>query len=271
MPAVLKLQKNTEGRDFVVGDIHGAYDLLDQALEEVKFDPAKDRLISVGDLIDRGRDSRRCLEYLEQPWFYALRGNHEDIFMDMCYKDGRMNSVKAEFNARRNGAGWLKKESPAFRKKLKAAFEKLPLAMEVETDRGTVGFVHAEVPENMDWKTFLKQLKAGDLDTVETALWSRRRAEEGDNSEIAGIGRIFSGHTVNEGAALRLGNCFNLDTGAVYREKYGDKAEGCGITIADIKAAGRALTKPVSKAVNAVLTLRDPPNRPFFKRKPKSL
>lgn len=41
MPAVLKLPKNTEGRDFVVGDIHGAYDLLDQALEEVKFDPAK--------------------------------------------------------------------------------------------------------------------------------------------------------------------------------------------------------------------------------------
>ncbi|TNE29152.1 MAG: metallophosphoesterase [Alphaproteobacteria bacterium] len=270
MPAVLKLPKNTKGRDFVVGDIHGAYDLLDKALEEVNFDPAKDRLISVGDLIDRGKDSRRCLEYLEQPWFYALRGNHEDIFMDMCYKDGRLNIAKANFNARRNGASWLKKENAEFRKKMKAAFEKLPLAMEVETDRGTVGFVHAEVPENMDWQTFLKQLKAGDPETVETALWGRRRAEESDNSEIDGIDRVFSGHTVSEGHALKLGNCFNLDTGAVYREKYGEEAEGCGMTIADIKAAGRAITKPVSKPVNAVTRLPSHPDKPFFKRKPKS-
>lgn len=271
MPPVLKLPKNTKGRDFVVGDIHGAFDLLDKALEEVNFDPEKDRLISVGDLIDRGKDSRRCLEYLEKPWFYALRGNHEDIFMDMCYRDGRMNIAKANFNARRNGAGWLKKESAAFRKKLKAAFEKLPVAMEVETDRGRVGFVHAEVPENMDWPTFLQKLAAGDPDTLEAALWSRRRAEDGDTREVEGIDRIFSGHTVAEGRPLRLGNCFNLDTGAVYREKYGNDAEDCGITIADIKAAGRAITQPVRKAVNAVTTLPSRADKPFFKRKPKPL
>ena len=123
----------------------------------------------------------------------------------------------------------------------------------------------------MDWQTFLKKLKAEDAQTVETALWGRRRATEGDCSEIDGIDRIFSGHTVSEGAALRLGNCFNLDTGAVYREKYGEGAEGCGITIADIKAAGRAITKPVSKAVNAVTKLPARAETPFFKRKPKPL
>ena len=271
MPPVLKLPKNTRGRDFVVGDIHGAFDLLDKALEEVNFDPAKDRLISVGDLIDRGKDSRRCLEYLEKPWFYALRGNHEDIFMNMCGKDGRLNIAKANFNARRNGAGWLKKESTAFRKKMKAAFEKLPIAMEVETARGTVGFVHAEVPENMDWQTFLKQLKAGDPETVECALWSRRRAEEGDHRPVAGVDRIFSGHTVNEGGAVKLGNCFNLDTGAVYREKYGQEAKDCAVTLADIRAAARAITKPVTKAVNAVTKLPSRADKPFYSRKPKSL
>ena len=190
--------------------------------------------------------------------------------MNMCRKDGRLNVAKANLTARRNGAGWLKKESAAFRKKMKAAFEKLPLAMEVETDRGMVGFVHAEVPENTDWATFLKKLEAGDPDTVEAALWSRRRAEQGDNSDIDGIDRIFSGHTVNEGHAVRRGNCFNLDTGAVYREKHGDKAEGCGITIADIKAAGREITKPVGKAVNAVTKLPAPPDRPFGNRGPKA-
>ncbi len=264
MSPVVTLPKNTKGRDFVVGDIHGAFDLLDKALDAVDFDPAKDRLISVGDLIDRGKSSPRCLEYLEKPWFYAVRGNHEDILLKMCNeKTGRLNRAKAAFNVKHNGAGWLLKETPEFRKNLVRAFKKLPLAMEVETDRGTVGFVHAEVPENMDWQEFKRKLRTQDKETVNTALWGRRRAEQGDKTPVAGIGRIFSGHTVSETRALRLGNCFNLDTGAVYREKHPVKAAGCAVTIADIQAAGRAITAPVRGAVNAVTKRPVPKNRPF--------
>ena len=67
MPNYLRLESNTKGRDFTVGDIHGAYDMLEGALAAVKFDPEVDRLISVGDLIDRGNRSKDCLKYLEQP------------------------------------------------------------------------------------------------------------------------------------------------------------------------------------------------------------
>jgi serine/threonine protein phosphatase 1 len=45
----------TTGRDFVLGDLHGTTDLLRLLMEHVAFDPKKDRLFSVGDLIDRER------------------------------------------------------------------------------------------------------------------------------------------------------------------------------------------------------------------------
>ena len=38
------IPKNIKGRDFVVGDIHGHYDLLKTELKTVGFDKQKDRL-----------------------------------------------------------------------------------------------------------------------------------------------------------------------------------------------------------------------------------
>lgn len=51
------LANNSLGRDFVVGDLHGYYAELMQALEQVSFDFTQDRLLAVGDLINRGPDS----------------------------------------------------------------------------------------------------------------------------------------------------------------------------------------------------------------------
>ena len=54
-------EANLEGRDFVVGDIHGEYDQFMKELEKVNFDKNIDRVFSVGDLVDRGKDSYWCL------------------------------------------------------------------------------------------------------------------------------------------------------------------------------------------------------------------
>ena len=65
MPEILQhFARNTHGRDFVVGDIHGCFDLLQQALDEAAFNPDRDRLFSVGDLIDRGPQSPQVLLWL---------------------------------------------------------------------------------------------------------------------------------------------------------------------------------------------------------------
>lgn len=69
-------------RLFVVGDLHGCYvELMDQ-LSVINFDYSTDLLISVGDLIDRGRNSLKCLELTKEPWFKAIRGNHEQMCLE---------------------------------------------------------------------------------------------------------------------------------------------------------------------------------------------
>lgn len=68
---------NTKGRDFAVGDIHGCFSKLDAALRKVRFSPAHDRLFAVGDLVDRGPESALVLEWLVQPWFHSVCGNHD--------------------------------------------------------------------------------------------------------------------------------------------------------------------------------------------------
>ena len=64
------------------GDIHGCLEQLRRKLWHCRFDPWRDLLISVGDVIDRGPQSLRCLQLLEQHWVRAVRGNHEQMAMD---------------------------------------------------------------------------------------------------------------------------------------------------------------------------------------------
>jgi serine/threonine protein phosphatase 1 len=58
------------------------FDVLQNLLKNIAFDPTKDRLISVGDLVDRGRDSQKCLELLKEPWFHAVIANHEQMMLE---------------------------------------------------------------------------------------------------------------------------------------------------------------------------------------------
>lgn len=72
----------------VVGDLHGCNTLLMEKLDEVGFDTSRDLLISVGDLTDRGEENVECLALLNQSWFRAVRGNHEQMMLDCLLYDG---------------------------------------------------------------------------------------------------------------------------------------------------------------------------------------
>lgn len=78
---------NTQGRDFVVGDIHGCFYLLEVflATDTVNFDESCDRVFSLGDLCDRGPESERVSKFLRKPRFHALRGNHEHMMLRGAY------------------------------------------------------------------------------------------------------------------------------------------------------------------------------------------
>ena len=77
----MKHPVNDHGRDFVVGDLHGCYERLQQLMEHVSFDSDKDRMFSVGDLVDRGPRNEDCLRLLNLPWFHPVQGNHEQMMV----------------------------------------------------------------------------------------------------------------------------------------------------------------------------------------------
>jgi serine/threonine protein phosphatase 1 len=73
-------------RTFVIGDIHGCYDKLSALLRKISPNPAQDRLLFLGDYIDRGPDSKKVVSKLitlqqEFTYFVALKGNHEQMFL----------------------------------------------------------------------------------------------------------------------------------------------------------------------------------------------
>ena len=49
-----RLAPNSQGTDWVCSDLHGHLPLLKEKLNKAGFNPQIDRLILVGDLIDRG-------------------------------------------------------------------------------------------------------------------------------------------------------------------------------------------------------------------------
>jgi serine/threonine protein phosphatase 1 len=263
MSRFLSLPENTQGRDFVIGDLHGAEELLKRAMAEAKFDPAKDRVISCGDLVDRGPNSADALWLLQQPWFFAARGNHENAFLRLCDAAGKINKAGVEFN-RKNGMGWIAEQTPETLKALYAAISNMPYAIDVKTDRGTVGFLHAEVPTGLDWDTFRKNLTAGDSDTVKSCLWSRARIEANDASGVPGIDRVFSGHTTVGGGAKQLGNCFYVDTGAVFRLLKINTDPEMFFTFANIRAEPADLKGPAAKDRLEKVTVKAPPKGTKF-------
>jgi len=78
-------------RAYVIGDIHGRLDLLDQLLDTIHADissrkPRKVLLVFVGDLIDRGPDSAKVVERLRTYRHRGVRtmflqGNHEEVLL----------------------------------------------------------------------------------------------------------------------------------------------------------------------------------------------
>lgn len=207
------------GRLFVVGDIHGCYDLLMAELDKVSFDFQHDWLISVGDLVDRGPQCVQCVELLNQPWFKAVRGNHEQ----MCI-DGFADIHYAEIHFKdSNGGRWFYQLPREQRAGIVRQFEALPLVIEITFKGRKYGFVHAQVNDSNDWALFKQDVAQNTIEprlgrtAQDLAVWGRERARasisEPRFSTVAYVDAVYLGHTVMPQATQKH-NCFFIDTGA---------------------------------------------------------
>lgn len=215
-PMLKRFELNTKGRDYVVGDIHGSFSKLKEALEKINFDQEVDRLFCCGDLVDRGPNSEDVYKWLEKPWFHSVRGNHDQMAIDAVrhgYRDLHLHLI--------NGGQWLYGLPHVEQQCYAVVLEELPLAIEVLTSKGLVGIVHAEVPYS-DWNE-LKVLLSSPIDEsdfeslnkIQTMLWARNKIKMNDTKEIKGLYNLYVGHTVVD-KPQQLGNVTYIDTGAVF-------------------------------------------------------
>lgn len=210
-----RFERNTLGTDYCVGDIHGMFRKLQTELDRIGFDPTVDRLFSVGDLVDRGPDSNLCLEWIAKPWFHAVQGNHED--MAIRFPNGNMDSG----NYAANGGAWNIANTPDKRQEYSDCLALLPIAIQVETEHGTVGIVHADVPFPT-WRDFVVSLEDSNISKsmhgsiIDAAMWSRERITAVDKTGIHDVRAVIVGHTPLQNPVV-LGNVHHIDTGACFQ------------------------------------------------------
>lgn len=216
MSLIKRFERNTTGRDFAVGDIHGHFTRLQSALDSVGFNPAADRLFSVGDLVDRGPECEDVIKWLNRRWFHPVRGNHDDY---VCRYD-----TCDIGNWLYNGGAWFVGLPSLEQANYQVMFNDLPIAIEVETEGGLVGLVHADCPFPR-WQELVDALQGDQLGKQaklvrNTCMWSRGRIEQSDDSGVEGVRALVCGHTPLKRPAV-LGNVYHIDTAGWLPEKGG--------------------------------------------------
>ena len=245
-----KINPNVDGRDFVVGDLHGCYDELICLLEHVHFNYEQDRVFCVGDLIDRGPKSEDCLKLLREPWFFSSLGNHESMYLDYQRKIKMGNTTGMD-----NELIFYYEQLAKYEDDIK----KIPLGYIIEhINFGKIFIVHGEiVPEHIfsidmvntdeDYANLLYSMKTQDLTDAyekffekyskidipesyrQKLLWSRKlfinfyqdNKKFIDNQDFSFLKqlkivqnlKIFCGHNIVP-FPMKIGQQYYIDTGA---------------------------------------------------------
>lgn len=208
---------------YAIGDVHGEIGKLDQLLDHIRrdaeFSGVSHQVVFLGDLVDRGSDSRavvdRAMQLYARGEAIAVKGNHEELMLNAYYnresvgiywwaENGGDETIASYMLA--NGA--CDDFRDAIDKTHIAWMQALP-AMIRDEDRGLV-FVHGGI----DPKTF-------PLCSDEIRMWTRshkffRTRTWPDRDELRDL-LVVHGHTPThdfepENEPRRI----NVDTGACF-------------------------------------------------------
>ena len=239
----------------MIGDLHGCFGTLEHALAELAFDSGRDRLFSVGDLIDRGPRSAETLAWLESGRITAtVRGNHEQMMVNALEANEVLWVRKSGPGSDwlHNGGDWWydseavararrrtgKRRTFAPAKRWARALRALPYMMTIESEARTVGVVHASGFSNFDerWSTIWERARAvrTERDAARDAVWhntlehpllwydATTLVEDRDDATVmprlADIDLVVTGHSPGRHPRWARRNVICLDTGLHYDE-----------------------------------------------------
>ena len=206
-------------RYYVVGDIHGCFDLFDSLVAAIEEDDARagsaeTTAVLLGDLVDRGPDSagvvRRAREWSMQRAVRILAGNHEEMFLQ-SFEDIDVLRHFLKYGGRETLLSYGVSRKEYNRWEIEELFERLPgivpaderafiESFEEKIIVGDYVFVHAGI----DPRRPLDDQRRKDM------LWIRERflRHEGPLSHV-----VVHGHTIFD-AVEHCGNRIGIDTGA---------------------------------------------------------
>lgn len=158
-------------RVYAIGDVHGRSDLLDVLLERIRRDDAarpaaETHLVFLGDLIDRGPDSRGVVERVmalreRAERVHVLKGNHEEVFLQTLDGDAGAMRLFARIGGRETlasyGIGDEEFDNGSYDELVRRAARKVPpshrdflAAAEDCLILGDYLFVHAGIRPDVD-------------------------------------------------------------------------------------------------------------------------
>ncbi|MFP8818248.1 metallophosphoesterase [Acinetobacter johnsonii] len=204
---------------YIVGDLHGSYQLLMNHLNSINFNFDEDLLICTGDLVDRGKENLECISLLKKPWFKTVRGNHEELFIKGLY------DLKLRQLHERNGGEWFYQLQSHQQLEIIKIFEVLPLVIELQLQEKRVGIAHADIDIH-NWNAFKQDVEKGDYSipgitsAYQNVLWGRGRIKNlsKDYEVVEGIDAIYLGHTIVK-EMTQIDNCFYIDVGSSFTNK----------------------------------------------------
>ena len=206
---------------YAIGDIHGELGKLERLLEGLPLS-AGDRLVFLGDYVDRGPDSAdvvsRLLDLRRQVDCVFLLGNHESMFLDFLGWKGATYFGGDAFLL--NGGdrtlasyGWFgERAEPGKRPDLPPTHADFFRELRLFHQEGDYLFVHAGLAA--------RGLTSGDLayalrvSRPEDLLWNRSTYDVPHNLGVT----VVYGHTPNRDFSVRWNEPFSIgiDTGATY-------------------------------------------------------
>jgi serine/threonine protein phosphatase 1 len=207
-------------RIYAIGDIHGRLDLLNRLLAMIDEDDARrggaaTELIFLGDLVDRGPDSRGVVERLmalaEERQARFLMGNHEEVFLRAL--EGDLKALR--FLIRIGGRETLLSYGISEEDYRSLDYDELMAAVRAAVPQSHIAFLGA----------FEHWIEAGDYLFVHAGLRPGVALEEQKTSDLrwirddflhhrASFGKIVvHGHSITDDIDERA-NRIGIDTGA---------------------------------------------------------
>lgn len=190
----------------VIGDVHGCFKTLLALIDKL---PKGQKLCFTGDLIDRGPDSCKVIEFIRENGHQTVMGNHEEMVVKLQGKIDQLWMQNGGFQTIASYGDDMEK----FKEHV-AWMKSLPLFLEfqdvVNSDNRYLVVSHSNIFKVWNWSE--SRIKLNKDMYAENIIWARPNSVR----DIPNIYNII-GHTpLADGPRLR--SCYaNTDTGACFK------------------------------------------------------